>query len=133
MRSAYLLSEHIRMEFTELIGIDDSEWKYAKQFKRLLRVLHQQRRKDMDTQYGNYPFAARLMFKYTFGTVPHGPDGSFYNPDYKSLWYVSKKVRKKPPIPCMKFSLSRSLTINSYHMSPRSHQVVLEKFTTHTT
>ena len=75
-------------ELVELIGLDDSEWRSAKQLQDLLSMLNQQRELDIDAELGDYVFAARSMYRYAFGRA----SGLSYDAKRKCLWQLGEKV-----------------------------------------
>jgi len=82
-----------REELLQLMGMDDSQWKDASCLQDLLSTLKQQRESDVDAKdvkgrRTGYFYAARSMFRYTFGTTSK----PFYDIKRKCLWYLGWKV-----------------------------------------
>jgi hypothetical protein len=70
------------------MGMDDSQWESASRLADLLQMLHQQREENINSERGAYVYAARSMYRWTFGVT----NGSSYDRKRKCLWYLGQKV-----------------------------------------
>ena len=106
-----------REELTQLMGMDDTQWRDASYLQDLLSTLQQQRECDIDAEdvkgrRTGYFYAARSMFRFTFRTTT----GPFYDAKRKSLWYLGWKVSLE------KLQFMHALIIDDLSQGPKERE-----------